>query len=135
MIKKYSEESSGIFTPIPSEVKGNVSCISNPEIKVLGYVLASTCQTKRVFIYESDFKQICSEYDSGCISAGWGDNFFNLNKIYTEGVIAMTYNGELSDLLNPNLTETIFYTRECIDCRVVKGSTKKRPDFWPTDHE
>ena len=135
LIKKYSEESSGIFTPIPSEVKGNVSCISNPEIKVLGYVLASTCQTKRVFIYESDFKQICSEYDSGCISAGWGDNFFNLNKIYTEGVIAMTYNGELSDLLNPNLTETIFYTRECIDCRVVKGSTKKRPDFWPTDHE
>ena len=135
LIKKYSEESSGIFTPIPSEVKGNVSCISNPEIKVLGYVLASTCQTKRVFIYESDFKQICSEYDSGCISAGWGDNFFNLNKIYTEGVIAMTYNGELSDLLNPNLTETIFYTRECIDCRVVKGSTKKRPDFWPNDHE
>lgn len=135
LIKKYSEESSGIFTPIPSEVKGNVSCISNPEIKVLGYVLASTCQTKRVFIYESDFKQICSEYDSGCISAGWGDNFFNLNKIYTEGVIAMTYNGELSDLLNPNLTETIFYTRECIDCRVVKGSTKKRPDFWPNNHE
>ncbi len=135
LIKKYSEESSGIFTPIPSEVKGNVSCISNPEIKVLGYVLASTCQTKRVFIYESDFKQICSEYDSGCISAGWGDDFFNLNKIYTEGVIAMTYNGELSPFLNPNLTETIFYTRECIDCRAVEGSTKKRPDFWPNNHE
>ena len=135
LIKKHSEESSGLFTPIPGEVKGNISCISNPDIKVLGYVLASTCQTKRVFIYESDFKQIWSEYDSGCISAGWGDNFFNLNKIYTEGVIAMTYNGELSDLLNPNLTETIFYTRECIDCRVVKGSTKKRPDFWPNNHE
>ena len=135
LIKKYSEESSGLFTPIPGEVKGNISCISNPDIKVLGYVLASTCQTKRVFIYESDFKQICSEYDSGCISAGWGDDFFNLNKIYTEGVIAMTYNGELSPFLNPNLTETIFYTRECIDCRVVKGSTKKRPDFWPNNHE
>ena len=135
LIKKHSEESSGLFTPIPGEVKGNISCISNPDIKVLGYVLASTCQTKRIYIYESDFKQICSEYDSGCISAGWGDDFFNLNKIYTEGVIAMTYNGELSPFLNPNLTETIFYTRECIDCRAVEGSTKKRPDFWPNNHE
>ena len=136
LIKKHSEESSGLFTPVPGEVKGNVSCISNPDIKVLGYVLASTCQTKRVFIYESDFKQIRSEYDSGCKSAGWGDAYFgNLQKIYTEGVIAMTYNGELSSFLNPNLVETVFYSRECVDCRIVKGSTKKRPDFWPNNHE
>ena len=135
LIKKYSEESSGLFTPAPGEVKGNVTCVSNPNIKVLGYVLASTCQTKRIFIYESDFKQIRSEYDSGCKSAGWGDNYFNQDKIYSEGVIAMTYNGSLSPFLNPNLMETVFYSRECIDCRSIEGATKKRPDFWPNNHE
>ena len=135
LIKKYSEESSGLFTPTPGEVKGNVTCISNPDIKVLGYVLTSTCQTKRIFIYESDFTQICSEYDSGCKSSGWSESFSWLNKIYSEGAIAMTYNGELSSLLNPNIEETVFYSRECVDCRAVEGATKKRPDFWPNDHE
>lgn len=134
LIKKYSEESFGLFTPAPGEVKGNVTCISNPEIKVIGYVLASTCQTKRIFIYESDFKQICSEYDSGCKSEGWGDASW-LNKIYSEGAIAMTYNGELSSFLNPHIEETVFYSRQCVDCRVKEGATKKRPDFWPNNHE
>lgn len=134
LIKKHSEEGSGLFTPIPGEVKGNVTCTSNPNIKVLGYILASACKTKRIFIYESEFKQICSEYDSGCKSGGWGDDGW-LNKINTEGAIAMTYNGELSSFLNPNIEETVFYSRECIDCRVVEGATKKRPDFWPNNHE
>ena len=64
-IKLYSEESAGLFTPIPTELLGNVSCISNPDKRVRGYVLASQTTTKRIFIYESELKELTSEYE-GC---------------------------------------------------------------------
>lgn len=27
------------------------------------------------------------------------------------------------------------YSSNCVDCRTVYGATKKRPDFWPNNHE
>jgi hypothetical protein len=33
-------------------------------------------------------------------------------------------------------TETsVLYTRICADCRIFPNATKKRPDFWPNNHE
>ena len=31
--------------------------------------------------------------------------------------------------------QSIRYRKQCVDCRETKGATKKRPDFWPNDHE
>ena len=32
-------------------------------------------------------------------------------------------------------SNSILYSPNCVDCRTVDGATKKRPDFWPTDHK
>jgi len=29
----------------------------------------------------------------------------------------------------------LIYNWFCVDCRRMKGATKKRPDFWPNNHE
>jgi hypothetical protein len=29
----------------------------------------------------------------------------------------------------------VFYPATCMDCRQTYGATKKRPDFWPNNHE
>lgn len=57
-IKKLTEENNGIFQPMPYEVYGNVNCISRPEKKVLGYILASNISTKRIFVNAADFKNV-----------------------------------------------------------------------------
>ena len=129
--KLYTEESSGLFTPMPTEVQGNMKCTSNPDIKVRGYVLASTITSKRIFIYEKDLN-ISSEYENCKIDH---TDPYNGNWIrrWTENINAGKAIAEIpSGYLDENST---LYYQECFDCRTVKGATKKRPDFWPTDHE
>lgn len=50
VMKKNTEEVGSIFAPQPSEVRGNISCITNKDEYVLGYVTASTIQEQRIFI-------------------------------------------------------------------------------------
>lgn len=131
-MKLYTEEMDGLFSPVPAEVKGNVSCISNPEIRVHGFVPASTVTEKRIFIYESDFQKLDSEYencfwmDPASEGEGWAAAW---NDRIDMGVgVVHTINGVMD--LN-----SIYYQKECFDCREVEGSTKKRPYFWPNNHE
>ena len=56
-IELYTENTGGLFAPMPAEVPGNVSCISNPDLKVHGYVIASNVKTKRLFVYQADFRK------------------------------------------------------------------------------
>lgn len=132
-IELYSEESAGLFTPIPTDVLGNVSCISNPEKRVRGYVLASQTTTKRIFIYESNFKELTSEYSTCTIqyppvppTPGWTNSWDYQMRTY--GAVIYTKYGKIN-------MDAVKYSKDCVDCRTVGGATKKRPDFWPTDHK
>ena len=148
-LKSYTEGTSGLFPTMPTEIKGNIACTSHSGIKVQGYVLAANVQTKRIFIYESEFKHIRSEYESnGCMwekpeeSYAFG-NVSNPDEWQTywsdmikKGAMAITTNGYYDPFLNPDhWKESVLYHRECIDCHTVEGATKKRPDFWPNNHE
>lgn len=132
-MEMYTENTGGLFAPMPAEILGNVKCLSNSDRRVKGYVLASQTTTKRIFIYKSDFKQITSEY-SGCKletppvppHIGWTISWESLMK--NEGYVIYTKYGEID-------AESVLYSNYCVDCRAVDGATKKRPDFWPNDHE
>ena len=136
-LKKLTEENSSLFTPMPMELKGNVECISNPSINVRGYVLASNVKTKRIFIYESEFQTIHSEYEPECFwetpdpeNIYWQSKWYQL--IMNQGAIAITKDG---DIHGDEYLSNVLYHRGCVDCRETKGATKKRPDFWPNNHE
>jgi hypothetical protein len=36
---------------------------------------------------------------------------------------------------NPYDKDALMYNWYCVDCRQTIGATKKRPDFWPNNHE
>ena len=130
-LKLYTEETNGLFAPLPSEISGNIQCTSNPEIKVKGYVIAATVVEKRIFVYENDFQKINSAY-SNCLRYTT-TNYLNWQQAWMgsmEQGSAVIYT--TSDVLDQS---SILYYKECFDCRTVKGATKKRPDFWPNDHE
>ena len=133
--KKYSEESDGLFTPMPYEINGNIICTSSPTKKAKGYVLASSIKEKRIFIYASDFKSMQVEYDPICyyitgkeeanINTRWQ---YTWNQLIKYGAIIYSDDQTLDE-------NDVLYHKECVDCRTLEGSTKKRPDFWPNNHE
>ena len=134
-MRKQTEENNSLFAPMPTDVEGNVECTSNPKVQVRGYVLASNIKTKRIFVYASDFQSIIPEYSNCSFRYGFDDArtnpFWTLawnSEIWNAGSVVYTQKGEME-------LESIKYSKECVDCRQTKGATKKRPDFWPTNHE
>lgn len=65
LMKKNTESIGSIFDPLPSELKGNIHCISNPEEGVIGYLTASEFSQKRFFVTSREigwkFTEDCSE--------------------------------------------------------------------------
>lgn len=119
-MKKNSEQLGSVFDPQPSEIDGNIRCISNPEEKVIGFVGAGTVKEKRIFIRNRDvpqwgFRLSCEEI----LSPRNPDSleyYFAAGYVPTVEVRGEGYQG---------------VTPVCADCR-TRGSNK-RPDFWPAN--
>jgi len=65
LMKSNTEALGSVFDPLPSEITGNIHCVSNPSEKVIGYVTASTVVQKRIFISRSD---VAGKYANDCQS-------------------------------------------------------------------
>jgi hypothetical protein len=121
-LKKNTELTGTIFDPQPSEVLGNLHCITNPSEPVLGYVSICTPTTARIFIdrFQLDI---------------W--NFIPLSNcsFFVPSPDSLAYYATLPTLYQPLLyCPGVCYTAlaftECIDCRYEGGSNVK-PLFWP----
>ena len=139
-LQTYFENSQALFPVMPVEIKGNMKCTSNPDIRVQGYVLATNVKTKRIFIYESEFKQIRSEYETKYCSSespNVADEYWK--EKWTDktlgGALIVSSNGHWMPSQNEDYMKSVLYTRNCVDCRTADGATKKRPAFWPNNHE
>ncbi len=122
-IRKNSDEIGGIFAPQPSEMAGNIKCISNPSEKVIGYISGAMAYKKRVFFRSSDigiynFGKECEVHNVGM------DNPLPIDSLYSVGFDVVSYFKESG--------ESTWAIRRCVDCRIF--GTKIKPSFWPNDH-
>ena len=68
LMKRNTETLGTIFDVQPSEIRGNILCLSDPTELVIGYVSASTVSQKRVFLTSSElpfswrFIEYCDYY-------------------------------------------------------------------------
>ena len=132
-LRRYFEGSGGLFTPMPTEVKGNVKCITRPEAKVIGLVIASQVTTRRIFIDPEDLVQ--KDTPSFCkIEEGISPSpdYAAYTKLCSrwrdkKGEGYLIWNTQYLEIDEHSL----LYSRQCIDCRSIPYATKKRPDFWP----
>ena len=116
-LKKSTDEIGTVFAPQLDWLNGNIRCVSDQDVKVIGYVSAGTLSVKRIFadaidipIYKPDFDR-CGNFVP--VPRGW------------------TYRDMVSagyQILYPYL----WYPIHCVDCRVL--GTKNKPSFWPNDH-
>ena len=114
-IQKNIEQTGSIFSPVPSEMKGNIRCITNLETPVIGFIDVSTTVSKDVFINDEDWG-LYEAPDKHC----WGEISNVSMPEYT-----LYYQSSNGDLYAPD---------RCVDCRKKEKVTKNRPDFWPNDH-
>jgi len=117
-IKKNAQQIGSIFAPIPSELRGNITCITDPSKPVIGYVDISTTTKKVRYIHYSE---------------GAYDRFYNRDcQIYTIIELIEMY-GEIPAeyiVFDPRSNPVTFVKDICVDCTYY-GGIEQKPDDWP----
>lgn len=135
LLKKNTEQIGGIFDPQPSEITGNVHCVSNPDEPVIGFVTVGQVTQKRIFV------------DKASLPANWVaetlygschlDILLYARKVTnTIPTIPPIYVNEVYNLIYSGLVLTVDYAPGgyaasspiCVDC-TLRGINKK-PSFW-----
>ena len=131
---KLNEEMGGLFTPQPFELTGNISCITNPSKKVMGYIeITKNTTQKRIFVYPNEItrpwlKSFCEKITADSVARFLNEYRITYVDYYWLGNRPM---GEI-DILTSLPTEWSRVT--CTDCRAIGGS-KIKPDYWPNLHQ
>ncbi|MCD8029478.1 MAG: DUF4249 domain-containing protein [Bacteroides sp.] len=131
---KNTDQNSGLFTSMPTEIKGNIRNLSQPEVPVIGYVEVATTTIGTRFI----------DYSEGLYEWSTSINFLfrtcdeekmtgppsgkRPKEIEAVGYIPYT----LSDAIPPQM---VYKPRECVDCRLKSQASKSKPDFWPGNRQ
>jgi len=123
LMKQNTESLGSIFDAQPSQLTGNIHCLTNPTEQVIGYVCAGTVQSQRFWISRA---QINSMYAYSCPGpdtlftdpSKWANNFGS--GVYTP----LYYNmGSKGQGWEANSTE-------CLVC-TERGGVNVPPSFWP----
>jgi len=122
-MKKNTEQTGSVFDPQPSELKGNIQCISNPSEIVVGYVSVSTEQTKRIFIKNTEVPNW--GYESGCYLAEF--SLIQLTQAMASKLLpvdALEFDPTTKEITRFNAA-----LPTCVDCTL--SGTNQKPPFWP----
>ena len=118
-MKKNSEETGSFFGRQPSELKGNIHCITNPNEPVIGFIGIANRMEKRIWIKRSDipdwgYTQDCFTYTVSTDSA----------EIYSYLMPTVPVEYE-----NGGVKSYLGVSPVCVDCMLRGVNTK--PSFWP----
>ena len=127
-IKKNSEQSGSIFAPIPSELRGNIICTTDPDRPVIGYVDVSLTTRNLRYIPYRERAYEPPRWTPDC-------------EIYTKEEICDVFGKfckgpvELGEwVIYDSRAEPPTYVQiQCVDCTFGEGATQK-PDDWPNNY-
>ena len=123
ILKTNSEEIGSITGPLPSELTGNIHCITTPSETVIGFVeVSQEKQSERLFISNDDvpgwgYKMQCAQQVVGNSPESLRDN----SDLYPTTVFQSDPLGIRSFYATPEIN--------CVDCRLYGSPVK--PAFWP----
>jgi hypothetical protein len=118
LLKKTTENVGSLFDPQPSQVTGNIYCLSDPERKAIGFFSIGTVNKKRIFI-DSFHKSKVDPFYAKCETSTIPVDQKNSGSL----LIGPVYKGI-------TLIGFLVGDPSCVDCRFAGGTTVK-PDFWP----
>jgi hypothetical protein len=123
-MKKNTEQTGSLFDAQPSQLSGNIRCLTDSNEFVIGFVEITQEQTERIFISHSQVSDW--KYDPGCSNYEIDNNLDSIAK-YASELTPMypTALDPLGNILKFNAASDV----KCVDCRI--GRTNQKPSFWP----
>ncbi|MET0299508.1 MAG: DUF4249 domain-containing protein [Flavitalea sp.] len=120
-MKKNTEQTGSLFDAQPSELKGNITCTTDPNEPVIGFIEITETFSKRIFIRNSEVP-------------GWGYSLGCLQQSVLNHPDSIAGGGvpTIPDIISPSgdIVRAFMTSLDCVDCTARGGSTTK-PDFWP----
>lgn len=120
IMKKNTEDIGSFFGPLPSELRGNIHCLTDAEEPVIGFVTSSASTQKRIFIEASDVSN-WTQFHS-CEEILVRNNRDSIAAAADGGLIAVYY-------LTPPTNKYLFTTPYCADCK-SRGGINVKPLYW-----
>ncbi|MBS1503306.1 MAG: DUF4249 family protein, partial [Bacteroidetes bacterium] len=150
-LQKNTEQLGSIFDAQPSEVRGNIHCVSNPQEPVIGYISVGEVSTKRIFVMASHlpvWTAVTFYTQDNCQLAQDPEDPLQSCCFYQFRDKLGRLQNQVNDYINYNISHTIDplipvngighpgqpplgYTAaepECVDC-TLRG-TNVKPAFW-----
>lgn len=122
LMKKNSQDIGSIFSPQPSEIKGNLHCVTDPDEFVVGFVTVSTITEKRIFIAATQVG-IWPNYNR-CDEVRVPNNRDSINRAVRDlGLMPFQH------IFPPPADIYLFSSPYCVDC-TTRGGSRARPVFW-----
>lgn len=121
-MKKNTEQVGSLFDAQPSELVGNIHCVSNPAEPVIGFIETASMHEKRIFIRRSQvpdwkYRMFCEEISV----VNTPDSLNERGYMLPTDVASLSPRG---DTLRVNVSDP-----DCVDCR--RRGTNKKPPYWP----
>ena len=123
LMQQNTESLGSIFDAQPSQITGNIHCLTNPAEQVIGYISAGTVQQQRLWISR---EQILSTFDYQCAGK---DFFIPMDKRQYLTYFGSVYSPMYQAVENAEPGWFANYT-DCLVC-TSHGGTNHAPSFWP----
>jgi hypothetical protein len=131
ILQKNTESLGSIFDVQPSQLAGNIHCLTKPAEQVVGWVSAGTIQQHRLWIAETQlpewgYRFSCANPDTVIHLQDAADSVKARIAYTQQGYIPIT-----AHLHPPMVTADGYYSNfvGCLDCRAQGGITA-RPPYW-----
>ena len=128
-IQENSQNQGSIFSPTPSQMQGNIRCLTDPNIQVIGWVNASREAEAEVY-YDNGLEHFYSGRTNSNVDIQELTNPADFYYYYLHGFYPFDVIPEMMG--NPPIYEWVL--KSCVDCR-NSGGTKNRPADWPNNHK
>lgn len=124
LMKRNSEQQGSLFDNQPSDIVGNIKCISNPAERVIGFINISQIIEKRIFINNNQVP--AWNFDLTCGAIVIKNHKDSLNAAFFTGMnLITTYNVSAAGTIESYNGNTAI----CLDCR-TRGGSNVKPSFW-----
>lgn len=129
IIKQNSEDLGDIFSPLPSEIRGNIRHVQDDQKKVVGLIEASGVTEKRIYIDPAQLPSVWlveNHFYQGC------DLLENTTELARAFLMSnpnyIPIYGDARNPASPYPTHYAYAPRRCVDC-TLRG-TLDPPEFW-----
>ncbi len=126
-LNSVSNSAGSLFEPTPSDMPGNIVCVSDPSQVAIGFVEASVRVSQRLWVpacfkynYDPELLLYYPEPDE--------DGIYNFENLFAS-------DSPVKCEGTPTKSNVLWGAKRCTDCRQFSGASKNKPDWWPNDHK